>query len=75
LIRARKRGAESALLILVFRSDARCFTPNSETDPEFSRIYYQALEAGVKVHPLLFKYEDNALYFLGDLPLCRDNSV
>ncbi len=74
LMEAKEGGAESAILILVFRPDARCFAPNVETDPEFSRVFYEAVDVGVEVYPLLFQYKNKIINYIGKIPVC-DGSI
>ena len=74
LMEAKEGGAESAILILVFRPDARCFAPNSETDPEFSKTFFSAIDAGVEVYPILFQYKDSIVHYLGKIPLYENSS-
>jgi sugar fermentation stimulation protein A len=75
LISAIKKGAKAAVFILVFRPDAKCFAPNKETDPDFSNTFYEALDMGVMMYPLLFRYEDEKIYYLDRLPLCPHTST
>ncbi len=72
LISLKEGGSESAIIILVFRPDAKCFAPNDETDPEFSKLFYSALEVGVEVHTVLFKYEDGVVSYIGKIPICKE---
>lgn len=74
LISAKERGADSAILILVFRPDAICFAPNSEADPEFSSVFRSAVDVGVEVHPTVFRYENGMVHYLGKIPLCERSS-
>ncbi len=73
LISAKKRGSQSAIVILVFRKDAKCFAPNEKTDPDFSRIFHKALGIGVEVYPVLFQYEDGGIYYLKKIPICKSS--
>lgn len=70
LIEAKEKGAESAIVILVFRPDAKCFAPHAETDPEFSRTFYSALDAKVEVHPIKFLYRDGIVNYIEKIPVC-----
>lgn len=70
LIKAVEQGHSGAIIVLVFRPDAACFTANMKIDPVFSRIYKYALEMGVQVYPLLFSYENGTIYYKSRLPLC-----
>jgi sugar fermentation stimulation protein A len=71
LIEARKLGADSAIMILVFRPDARCFAPFAERDPEFAKTFYSALKAGVDVYPVKFRYENGVVKYNGRIPVCK----
>ncbi|MFO7991714.1 MAG: DNA/RNA nuclease SfsA [Thermoplasmata archaeon] len=70
LMRAVEHGDSAALIILVFRSDSECFAPNEATDPEFARIFHDALERGVSVHPLVLQYLDEEIFFHKKIPVC-----
>jgi sugar fermentation stimulation protein A len=69
---AKKKGDSAGVLILVFRKDAKCFTPHEKTDPEFAQAFRDAIDAGVKAHILKFKLKDSSLYFLNEIPVCSD---
>jgi len=64
-------GNRAALLILLFRHDVRCFSPNELTDPRFTETFRRAMEAGVKVHPLVFRYDHGRVFYLGTVPVCE----
>lgn len=70
LKKALARGDRAALLILVFHPDARCFAPNSLTDPDFSKAYHSAISDGLEVYSALLEYDGSAVKFLGYIPLC-----
>ncbi|WP_406661812.1 DNA/RNA nuclease SfsA [Methanolobus sp. ZRKC3] len=70
LIRAIDEGYEAAIIILVLRSEAECFTPNWNIDPAFSETMIRAAEKGVMIFPLQFRFEDNSIYYLSRIPLC-----
>jgi sugar fermentation stimulation protein A len=72
LIKARSEGHEAAILILIFRPEAECFTANGIIDPDFAHTFEKALEAGVNVFPLLFSFEGNTVMYHSQLPLCRN---
>lgn len=69
LIKLKESGEDAALLMLVFRPDARYFAPNMETDPLFSSSFYRALKEGVEVHPLLLSYDGRVVYYERELPV------
>ena len=49
LAQARSAGYAAAVLFLVQRDDALCFSPNRETDPAFADALAEAAAAGVEV--------------------------
>lgn len=69
LIKARNEGHEAAIMILVFRQDVQCFSPNEEIDPDFALTFIKAVDAGVKVFPLRFSFEENTVRFHSLLPV------
>jgi sugar fermentation stimulation protein A len=71
LIKARSEGHEAAILILIFRPEAECFTANGIIDPDFAQTFEKAIEAGVNVFPLQFSFEENIIYYHSQLPLCK----
>lgn len=70
LIKVVERGDRAGLLILVFRPDAKCFSPYRKRDPEFAAAFQEAVDAGVEVRPLVFSYENRCLHYRGPLTLC-----
>ncbi len=69
LIRAVDEGNDAAIIILVLRSDAGCFTPNWKIDPDFTKTMIKAVEKGVMVFPLQFVFDNNNIYYLSEIPL------
>lgn len=51
LMRVVAQGEQAALLFCIQRPDARCFGPADMIDPEYARLLYQAIRAGVAVWP------------------------
>lgn len=49
LLRARRRGGESALVFVVQRDDAVSFAPHASVDPAFARALARAARGGVRV--------------------------
>ncbi len=64
-----ERGERAAVLFLVFRRDAQCFSPNWETDPEFSKSLKEAKEKGVEILAYLLSYNGRFVSFLRTLPI------
>ena len=71
LIALGEKGFRSALLVLVFRHDTRCFSPHTDRDPAFSSVFCQALEAGVEVYPVLLAYRHGMIEYRGTVPVCK----
>ena len=59
LINALNHEFKSAILILILKEDAKEFSPNYDTDPDFSHALKRAWENGVKIVPFVFKSEYN----------------
>ncbi|NDY43488.1 DNA/RNA nuclease SfsA [Dissulfurirhabdus thermomarina] len=65
----RAAGEAAALLVFVFRPEARAFAPNAALDPRFAAAFDRARAAGVQVHPLHFRYTGREIFCLGPLPV------
>ncbi|MDY0387604.1 MAG: DNA/RNA nuclease SfsA [Methanolobus sp.] len=74
LMRAVDQGNDAAIIILVLRSDAGCFTPNWKIDIDFTKTMIKAVEKGVMIFPLQFIFEKNSIYYLSKLPLCFEKT-
>ena len=61
----------SYVLFLIFNENARCFLPDSERDPEFSKTFYEAYNCGVKFKFLVFYYKNSSIYFKNEIKLCE----
>ena len=63
LIELKKEGFRTAVIILIFRK-SEIFAPEHTIDKKFSETFYEALEKGVEIYPILLKYrEDGNVYF------------
>ncbi len=65
-----EQKTSAAILFLVFRSDASCFAPHEEQDPDFARVFEEAVEAGLYIHPVKLNYDGTAVEHIGKIPLC-----
>ena len=74
LMRAVDEGNDAAIIILVIRSDAGCFTPNWKIDIDFTKTMIKAVEKGVMIFPLQFIFENNSIYYLSKVPLCFEKT-
>ncbi|WP_407356460.1 DNA/RNA nuclease SfsA [Methanolobus sp. WCC5] len=64
------QGDEAAVIMLIFRPQAKCFTPNRKIDPDFSETMLKASEKGVRIFPLQFSFKENNIYYVSEIPLC-----
>ena len=62
LMELKKEGFRAAVIILIFRR-SEIFAPEHNIDREFSETFYEAMEKGVEIYPILLKYEDRKIYF------------
>ena len=62
LMELKKEGFRAAVIILIFRN-SKIFAPEHNIDREFSETFYEAMEKGVEIYPILLKYEDKNIYF------------
>lgn len=51
LIAIKKSGHRAGVLLLILSASER-FAPNQSTDPKFYKAFYEALRAGVEIHPV-----------------------
>jgi len=72
LMDMKASGKSAALIVLIFRHDARCFRPNELTDPKFAETFHRAVSKGVDVFPVVFRYDGERVYFLGGIPVCDE---
>lgn len=61
LTRLAQNGVRTALFFLIQRPDAACFAPAEMIDPEYARLFYAALEAGVEAWPWVARVEEAGL--------------
>ena len=64
-----KLQGRKVLLVLIFRRDARFFSPNTEMDPRFSEVFFRLLKKGLEVYPVKLGYNGRWLELLGEVPL------
>lgn len=62
LMELKESGARAAVYLLILR-DSNIFEPKWETDPVFSELFYEAMEKGVEIYPILFEYRDENIYY------------
>lgn len=72
LLDARASGYSTALLILIFRKDSKCFAPNEDTDPNFASIFKTALDNNVSVYPIVLSYDGKKIFYERMIPVCNE---
>lgn len=72
LIRVKKQGDYAAVLILIFRTDSKCFAPNENTDPQFTQVFKSAIKNGIKIIPVVLKYDSGKIFFKKRIPVCSN---
>lgn len=62
LMEIKKQGDRAAVILIVLR-DAESFEPKWDTDPVFSKTFYEAMEEGVEIYPIQFLLENGEIYW------------
>jgi len=58
-------------LILIFSKNIDYFSPNWETDPDFAKEFYRAVDLGVEVYPLSLSCDGKSIYYHKTVPISR----
>jgi len=66
---ALEHGYKAAIMILIF-VPATCFMPNERVDKKFASLFYEGISKGMKVYPVLLKYDGKWIYYDRMLNLC-----
>jgi sugar fermentation stimulation protein A len=69
LIKARRSGADAAVVFVVQRPDARQFKPHQQADPIFAKNLRQAAEANVRVLAYNCHVSMNSISLQGRIPV------
>jgi len=69
LVHAKKEGFEAAILFVVQREDADCFSPNDKVDPDFGQVLRAAQLQGVSVYAYRCKVNPKEIELAGQLPV------
>lgn len=69
LIKITRSGTRAAVFFIVQRKDARFFTPNDQTDPEFGMLLRRARDAGVEIYVYNCQVEHNSISLYENLSL------
>ena len=71
LLRELKRnGKKVALVVLVLRKGARCFLPNSDTDPDFSEEFFQAVKEKMEIFIPKCWFDGRTIRYGGLIQVC-----
>lgn len=54
LLKSKSENYKASVLFLILKEDAHIFTPNKDTDPDFTETLYLVEKNGVKVIPFVF---------------------
>lgn len=65
---AKNKDAEAALIFLIQRGDCKSFSPCFEKDPEYAALVAEAVQAGVKIVPVVVDLVVNQVQFSGMIP-------
>lgn len=60
-----KAGKEKAAVLILVLTDSNTFRPNSITDPKFTEAFYEAMELGVRIYPVLLEYKEEYIHYKG----------
>ncbi|MGA1872764.1 MAG: DNA/RNA nuclease SfsA [Thermoplasmatota archaeon] len=71
LIELSRSGQRAGILMLVLGPGAECFAPNVVMDPEFGRVFKEALGSGVEIRPVSFELRNRMIHYTGEVPLCE----
>lgn len=72
LMELKEKGDRAGVLLLVFR-DSDDFSPNKETDPKFSELFYMAIEKGVEIYPVQLKLKEGKIYYTDkEIKICEE---
>lgn len=55
LLKSKSENYNASVLFLILKEDAEIFTPNNDTDPDFTETLYLVEKNGVKVIPFVFQ--------------------
>ena len=69
LMRIVKEGQRAAMLYIVQRTDAACFSSADYIDPTYSQKLIEAEHAGVEIYVIVANVQKDGVYFGGTLPL------
>ena len=69
LMGAVAAGQRAAMFYVVQRPDGECFAPADFIDPEYAALFYEALRAGVEMHPFRAQAGPGGVRLGAELPV------
>jgi sugar fermentation stimulation protein A len=63
-----RTGGRAAILFIVLRSDAKCFSPNEKNDPVFAKILREAVSSGVAAIAVNCRVNKKKIELLNEIP-------
>lgn len=62
LIKIKKSGSRAAIILIILR-DSIEFKPKIDTDPIFSKTFYEAINEGVEIYPIQLKFQNGIIFW------------
>ncbi|MBQ7585986.1 MAG: DNA/RNA nuclease SfsA [Desulfovibrionaceae bacterium] len=75
LLKLKALGFRVGMFYLVAREDAKCFGPCGLIDPEYAKLFFEALALGVEMRAYRASLDLKGLYLEESLPLARREVV
>ncbi|MBT8763513.1 DNA/RNA nuclease SfsA [Desulfohalobiaceae bacterium Ax17] len=75
LIGLAKKGHQVACFYLIQRPDCNCFGPADFIDPEFAKLFWQAIKAGVKMYPFQAVVDEQGIALGKRLSLVENGAI
>ena len=69
LISLVQSGARAVMLYVIERPDCSCFSPAECIDPEYARLFFQAMAAGVEMCPVMVDVTEQGIFWNKTIPV------
>ena len=66
-----RRGGRACMFYLVQRADGGCFGPADFIDPEYARLFYEAMAQGVEMHARRARVSPEGILLQGEIPVLK----
>ena len=63
------QGEKTLVLFMIMNPDAKVFTPNSATDPDFSQKLFEISNLGTTILPVVFAFKEDRIHFIKKISL------